>query len=330
MSITGAFPLSYVHCVLKRSGGDGKIHDYLLLPSGWIVHNATGDKSKIGVYNPIDKTLTTPTGEVVNWKNARFVGEKRSDDLKKKTKAKERIKTTTKTRTKTKTEETTVTTKEETKEAEKEEAGKDEAEKDEAEKDEAEKDEAEKDEAEKDEAEKEDAETPLSHTDMYEMIKKEVDAEDRKDAEIAKEDTYLGEEAGDVSGLKGISDKVEEELLIEAKELVGKKPSEEERTTVAEDADENGKILCHAVTMYDFSGEGSDGKNLTIKAGDIIDVTEMENDDGWWHGSVNGGNWGAVSFFIIVIGLCFFSNCISVVPCAVVVVVDFILQETQI
>jgi hypothetical protein len=300
---------------LKRSGGDGKIHDYLLLPSGWIVHNATGDKSKIGVYNPIDKTLTTPTGEVVNWKNARFVGEKRSDDLKKKTKAKERIKTTTKTRTKTKTEETTVTTKEETKEAEKEEAGKDEAE---------------KDEAEKDEAEKEDAETPLSHTDMYEMIKKEVDAEDRKDAEIAKEDTYLGEEAGDVSGLKGISDKVEEELLIEAKELVGKKPSEEERTTVAEDADENGKILCHAVTMYDFSGEGSDGKNLTIKAGDIIDVTEMENDDGWWHGSVNGGNWGAVSFFIIVIGLCFFSNCISVVPCAVVVVVDFILQETQI
>ena len=45
--------------------------------------------------------------------------------------------------------------------------------------------------------------------------------------------------------------------------------------------------------MYDFVAEGA--KELGFKAGDVLDVTEMENSDGWWHGSL-AGKWGAFPF----------------------------------
>jgi hypothetical protein len=73
----GAFPLTYVHCVLKRTvllNNKKLVKDYLLMPSGWVVHNAEGDKAKIGTYNPIEKTMTSPTGVVENWSTSRLVG----------------------------------------------------------------------------------------------------------------------------------------------------------------------------------------------------------------------------------------------------------------
>ena len=48
----GAFPLSYVHCVVKHAG-----EDYLLLPAGWTLHRSSGDKEKIGTFNTKTKML---------------------------------------------------------------------------------------------------------------------------------------------------------------------------------------------------------------------------------------------------------------------------------
>ena len=75
----GAFPLTYVHCVLKRTEllNDKKVvKDYLLMPSGWAVHKVEGDKptAKIGTYNPIEKTMTSLKGVVEDWSTVRLVG----------------------------------------------------------------------------------------------------------------------------------------------------------------------------------------------------------------------------------------------------------------
>ena len=62
---------------------------------------------------------------------------------------------------------------------------------------------------------------------------------------------------------------------------------------VADEADENGEVLGHCVAMYDFDGEESG--ELGFKRGDVLDVTELDNSDGWWHGSLNGA-WGSFPF----------------------------------
>ena len=91
----GAFPLTYVHCVLKRTvllNTKTLVKDYLLMPSGWVVHNAEGDKAKIGTYNPIEKTMTSPTGVVEDWSTSRLVGNRLDEvkEVKKKKKKKGR------------------------------------------------------------------------------------------------------------------------------------------------------------------------------------------------------------------------------------------------
>ena len=75
----GAFPLTYVHCVLKRKellNNKKVVKDYLLMPSGWAVHKVEGDKptAKIGTYNPIEKTMTSLKGVVEDWSTVRLVG----------------------------------------------------------------------------------------------------------------------------------------------------------------------------------------------------------------------------------------------------------------
>jgi hypothetical protein len=161
--VWGAFPLTYVHCVLKRTvllNQKKLVKDYLLLPSGWVVHNVEGDKAKIGTYNPVEKTLTSPNGVVEDWSTSRLVGNRQ-------------------------------------------------------------------------------------------------------------------EETKDVSGLEGVSDVLEEQLIEEAKAL---QPEEQDSTAiqaVADDADQNAAVVCHAVAMYDFDGSNSGGRNISFKAGSIIEVTEM-------------------------------------------------------
>ena len=75
----GAFPLTYVHCVLKRTvllNNKKLVKDYLLMPSGWVVHKAENNQAtaKMGTYNPIEKTMTSPKGVVEDWSTARLVG----------------------------------------------------------------------------------------------------------------------------------------------------------------------------------------------------------------------------------------------------------------
>ena len=74
----GAFPLTYVHCVLKRTvllNNKKLVKDYLLMPSGWVVHKAENNQAtaKMGTYNPIEKTMTSPKGVVEDWSTARLV-----------------------------------------------------------------------------------------------------------------------------------------------------------------------------------------------------------------------------------------------------------------
>ena len=111
---------------------------------------------------------------------------------------------------------------------------------------------------------------------------------------------YLGKEMDDVSGLKGVSDALEESMIEEAKELVTKGKEEAKGETnagsstmqaIADDADRNAAVVCQAVAMYDFDGSNSEGRNISITAGAIIQVTEMDLEsypktDGWWHGSL--------------------------------------------
>ena len=46
--------------------------------------------------------------------------------------------------------------------------------------------------------------------------------------------------------------------------------------------------------MYDFITDGKNGE-LALKKGDVISVTELDNSDGWWHGTLNG-SWGSFPF----------------------------------
>lgn len=104
--------------------------------------------------------------------------------------------------------------------------------------------------------------------------------------------SYLGKEHNDVRGLVGVDDDLEDVMLQQASELVSSSvatvaPAQE----IADDADRNGSILCHAVAMYDYKARDPT-RELGFTAGDVVACTEMDNSDGWWHGSLNGA-WGA-------------------------------------
>ena len=107
------------------------------------------------------------------------------------------------------------------------------------------------------------------------------------------------EDNTDVKGLKGVSDKLEEALVEEAKALQPEEKDSTEIQAVADDADRNAKVVCTAIAMYDFDGSNSNGRNISFKAGSIIEVTEMDLEsypktDGWWHGQIKGSTvWGA-------------------------------------
>ena len=113
------------------------------------------------------------------------------------------------------------------------------------------------------------------------------------DAGFATE--YLGEAEGDVRGLKGVSDELEDAMMEQAKKSTGG-PADLEAPiqAVADDADDKDPVLCHAVAMYDFAGSDP-SRELALKAGNVIEVTEMDNSDGWWHGRI-GDKWGAFPF----------------------------------
>ena len=114
------------------------------------------------------------------------------------------------------------------------------------------------------------------------------------DAAYAK--SFLGAEKNDVRGLAGVDDDVEDALKVTATELAGddKGSPAGPVQAVADDADKNATICCHAVAMFDFTGSDP-SRDLNLKAGDVISVNEMDNSDGWWHGKV-GDSWGAFPF----------------------------------
>ena len=114
--------------------------------------------------------------------------------------------------------------------------------------------------------------------------KKQANDDDDDDAELAATATV-----GDarVESTVDVLEKATEVLS-----LGGNDPSAPIQA-VADDADKDGAVLGHATAMYDFIGE-SEGE-LGFKRGDILDVTELDNSDGWWHGSLNG-KWGSFPF----------------------------------
>jgi hypothetical protein len=89
------------------------------------------------------------------------------------------------------------------------------------------------------------------------------------------------------------------QLIKDAKKLQTEEKNSSSLQAVADEADKNAAVVCHAVAMYDFDGSTSNGRNISFKAGAIIEVTEMDIEsypqtDGWWHGKVKGGTmWGA-------------------------------------
>ena len=43
-------------------------------------------------------------------------------------------------------------------------------------------------------------------------------------------------------------------------------------------------VICKAIAQYDYEANGDD--ELSFKEGDVIEVTEMDDEDGWWHGKL--------------------------------------------
>ena len=82
-----------------------------------------------------------------------------------------------------------------------------------------------------------------------------------------------------------------------------KNPEDTSRKDVADDEGVDGHlkpILCTALALHEFKGK--EGTNeLSFPEGVMIGVTEMDNDDGWWHGKLepdeNGNSkWGSFPF----------------------------------
>ena len=68
----------------------------------------------------------------------------------------------------------------------------------------------------------------------------------------------------------------------------------------ADDAADTDDTLCKATAQYDYDANGDD--ELSFKEGDIIDVTEMDDEDGWWHGRLNG-KFGAFPYNYVYLTL---------------------------
>ena len=85
------------------------------------------------------------------------------------------------------------------------------------------------------------------------------------------------------------------------KEKYGANPQKlENLKETADDAADTDPILCKATAQYDYDANGDD--ELTFKEGDVIDVTEMDDDDGWWHGKLNG-KFGAFPYNYVYLTL---------------------------
>ena len=85
------------------------------------------------------------------------------------------------------------------------------------------------------------------------------------------------------------------------REKYGDKPKTlENLQDVADDAADTDDTLCKATAQYDYDANGDD--ELSFKEGDIIDVTEMDDEDGWWHGRLNG-KFGAFPYNYVYLTL---------------------------
>ena len=85
----------------------------------------------------------------------------------------------------------------------------------------------------------------------------------------------------------------EDSLADRAKSISGTGGPAAPVQAVADDADADDPVLCVAHAMYTFEAAGE--TELSFAAGDKIQVTEMDNADGWWHGKI-GDTFGAFPY----------------------------------
>ena len=79
------------------------------------------------------------------------------------------------------------------------------------------------------------------------------------------------------------------------------KPSKESIQEKADEADENNPVICSAFADFDYEANGDD--ELSLKEGDEIKVTEIDDDDGWWHGKLDG-KYGAFPYNYVHLKVC--------------------------
>jgi hypothetical protein len=65
------------------------------------------------------------------------------------------------------------------------------------------------------------------------------------------------------------------QLIKDAQKLQTEEKNSLSLQAVADAADKSAAVVCHAVAMYDFDGSNSNGRNISFKAGAIIEVNEM-------------------------------------------------------
>ena len=148
-------------------------------------------------------------------------------------------------------------------------------------------------------------EQELSATELMSWTKKKENQPPPPSLPPPTVNEIIKDENGTDSGvaMSDASNVVDIDILEEATDLLNSLPSlvgevDSATTTpiqvVADEADENGKVLGTCVAMYDFITDGKNGE-LALKKGDVISVTELDNSDGWWHGTLNG-SWGSFPF----------------------------------
>ena len=54
----------------------------------------------------------------------------------------------------------------------------------------------------------------------------------------------------------------------------------------ADEASDTDPVICKAIVDYDYDANGDD--ELSLREGEEIEVTEIDDSDGWWHGKLNG------------------------------------------
>ena len=65
------------------------------------------------------------------------------------------------------------------------------------------------------------------------------------------------------------------QLIKDAQKLQTEEKNSSSLQAIADEADKSAAVVCHAVAMYDFDGSNSNGRNISFKAGAIIEVNEM-------------------------------------------------------